>query len=392
LKRADRITRVPPYVFAELSKKVDAIRASGADVIDLGIGDPDTPSPDYVIDKLAQAARDPMTHRYPPYEGDKEFNREMAAYYKKRFGVTLDPDREVFMVSGSKEGLAHLVWAFVDPGDYALVPDPAYPVYRTQTLLAGGIPFEMPLTRGNGFIPDLGAIPEEVARRATVMFLNFPGNPTSSHVEKDFFRDAVAFAKKYDIALVHDAAYVEMTYDGYVAPSILEVDGAKDIACEFYSLSKPFNMTGWRMGACVGNNEIVYKGLGIIKTNTDSGHFVAAQKAGAEALRRDPFAFFAKMNAIYTSRRDALVDGLKAAGWDVTSPKGTFYVWLPVPAGYTSGEFAMMVLEKAHVVVVPGAAYGRFGEGYVRIALTVDEARMREAVRRMVANVESRPA
>ncbi|MGE5543098.1 MAG: aminotransferase class I/II-fold pyridoxal phosphate-dependent enzyme, partial [Bacillota bacterium] len=252
----------------------------------------------------------------------------------------------------------------------------------------GGAPFHMPLTRENDFVPDLGAIPEDVARRATVMFLNFPGNPTASHVEKDFFKEAVAFAKKYDIALVHDAAYIEMTYDGYVAPSILEVDGAKDIACEFYSLSKPFNMTGWRIGACVGNNEIVYKGLGIIKTNTDSGHFVAAQKAGVEALRHDPFAFFAKMNALYTARRDALVDGLKAAGWDVRKPKGTFYVWLAVPRGYTSAEFAMQVLEKAHVVVVPGGAYGQFGEGYVRIALTVNEDRLKEAVRRMAANVK----
>ncbi len=388
MKRADRVKNIPPYVFAELNKKVAAAMAAGADVIDLGIGDPDRPSPDYVVERLAQAARDPSTHHYPPYEGDREFNAEMATYYKKRFGVTLDPAREVFMVSGSKEGLAHLIWAFVDPGDYALIPDPGYPVYRTQTLLAGGIPFQMPLTRENGFIPDLGKIPEDVARRATIMFLNFPGNPTASHVEKDFLKDAVAFCKKYDIALAHDAAYIEMTYDGYVAPSVLEIDGAKDIACEFYSLSKPFNMTGWRMGACVGNNEIVYKGLGIIKTNTDSGHFVAAQKAGVEALRRDPAAFFTRMNAMYKSRRDTLVDGLRAAGWDVTKPKGTFYIWLPVPRGYTSGDFAMLVLEKAKVVVVPGTAYGEFGEGYVRIALTVNEARLREAVERIIANVK----
>ncbi|MCR4398644.1 MAG: LL-diaminopimelate aminotransferase [Firmicutes bacterium] len=387
MKRADRIKAIPPYVFAELNKKVRAKREAGADVIDLGIGDPDSPTPDWVVERLAEAARDPSTHHYPPYEGDREFNAEFAAYYRRRFGVTLDPTREVYMVSGSKEGIAHLIWAFVDPGDFALIPDPAYPVYRTQTLLAGGIPFQMPLTRENGFVPDLARIPEDVARRATIMFLNFPGNPTASHVEKEFFKEAVAFAKKYDIALVHDAAYVEMTFDGYVAPSVLEVDGAKEIACEFYSMSKPFNMTGWRMGACVGNEEIVYKALGIIKTNTDSGHFVAAQKAGIEALRREPFAFFKKMNELYARRRDALVDGLRAAGWDVARPKGTFYVWLPVPPGYTSADFAMLVLEKANVVVVPGTAYGQFGEGYVRIALTVSEERLREAVRRMVSSV-----
>ncbi|NPV71657.1 MAG: LL-diaminopimelate aminotransferase [Firmicutes bacterium] len=387
MKKAERIKSIPPYMFAELSKRVAAKRATGADVIDLGIGDPDKPTPSWVIDRLNAAAQNPSTHHYPPYEGDKEFNSEVARYYKKRFGVNLDPSSEVFMVSGSKEGIAHLIWAFVDPGDYALVPDPAYPVYRIQTLLAGGVPFQMPLTRENGFVPDLGKIPEDVARRATVMFLNFPGNPTASHVEKEFFKDAVAFARKHDIALVHDAAYVEMTFDGYVAPSILEVDGAKDIAAEFYSLSKPFNMTGWRIGACVGNNEIVYKGLGIIKTNTDSGHFVAAQKAGIEALRHDPEGFVAGMNKMYAARRNALVDGLNAAGWNLTRPKGTFYVWAPVPKGYTSADFALLLLEKAAVVVVPGTGYGQFGEGYVRIALTVEEDRLREAVRRIVDHV-----
>ena len=388
MKRAERIKSIPPYMFAELSKRVATKRATGADVIDLGIGDPDRATPRHVVDRMIAAVQDSSTHHYPPYEGDREFNAEVARYYRKRFGVDLDPSTEVFMVSGSKEGLAHLIWAFVDAGDFALVPDPAYPVYRTQTLLAGGVPFQMPLTRENAFVPDLGRIPEDVARRATVMFLNFPGNPTASHVEKEFFRDAVAFCKKYDIALVHDAAYVEMTFDGYVAPSILEIDGAKEIAAEFYSLSKPFNMTGWRIGACVGNSEIVYKGLGIIKTNTDSGHFVAAQKAGIEALRHNPEGFIAEMNRVYASRRDVLVDGLNAAGWKVTKPKGTFYVWAPVPAGYTSADFAMLLLEKAAVVVIPGTGYGEFGEGYVRIALTVEEDRLREAVRRIVENVK----
>jgi len=382
MRPAKRIEKVPPYLFAEIDKKKKEALARGIDIINLGIGDPDQPTPDFVVDALATHARNPKTHRYPDYEGSPEFRQAMSQWYQRRFGVTVDPSREVMTLIGSKEGLAHLIWAFVDPGDYALIPDPAYPVYKTHTLLAGGVPYTMPLLPENGFLPDFGKIPEEVWRKAKLLFLNYPNNPTAAVAERAFFEEAVALAKKYDVLLVHDAAYAEMTFDGYVAPSVLEVPGAKEVAIEFYSFSKPFNMTGWRIAAAVGNAAAI-SALGIIKTNTDSGQFTAIQWAAMEAFQHDPLGFFGQMNRLYQGRRDVIIDGLNSLGWKLPRTRGTFYVWVPVPAGYTSASFTAELLERAGVIVVPGTGYGEKGEGFVRIALTVPEERLREAVERM---------
>ncbi len=380
LRKADRIATVPPYLFATIDKKRKEAQARGVDIINLGIGDPDQPAPTYVVDKLAAEAA--TYHRYPDYEGALEFRQAAADYYQRRFGVTADPKNEVVALIGSKEGLSHLVWAFVDPGDVALVPDPAYPVYRTQTLLAGGIPVAMPLLAENGFLPDLDAIDPAVAAKATIMFLNYPNNPTAGVADLAFFEKAVAFCKKYKILLCHDNAYAEMTYDDFTAPSVLQVPGAKDIAVESYSLSKPYNMTGWRIAFMIGNAEAI-GALGIIKTNTDSGQFTAIQMAGIEAMKHQPEAFVGQMNRMYKGRRDVLIGGLRKLGWDIEAPKGSFYAWIPVPKGYTSAGFAETLLDKAGIIVTPGNAYGDCGEGYVRFALTVDERRMQEAVDRI---------
>ncbi|MCL4425966.1 MAG: LL-diaminopimelate aminotransferase [Firmicutes bacterium] len=382
MQLARRIDKVPPYLFAEIDKKKKDALARGVDIINLGIGDPDQPTPAFVVDALREHAGNPKTHRYPDYEGSPEFRQAMAQWYEKRFGVRLDPNKEAMTLIGSKEGLAHLIWAFVDPGDYTLIPDPAYPVYKTHTLLAGGTPYPMPLLPENGFLPDFGTIPEEVWRRAKIMFLNYPNNPTAAVADKEFYREAVALARKYDLLLAHDAAYAEMTFDGFVAPSVLEIPGAKDVAIEFYSFSKPFNMTGWRIAAALGNAQAV-AALGIIKTNTDSGQFTAVQWAALEAFRHDPENFFGQMNRLYQGRRDVVIDGLNSLGWRLPKTKGTFYVWIPVPPGHTSASFTAELLDRAGVIVVPGTGYGEKGEGFVRIALTVPEARLREAVDRI---------
>lgn len=387
MKCAQRIAKVPPYLFAEIDKRKAAVIARGVDVISLGIGDPDLPSPDYVVEKMCQEVRNPKWHRYPDYDGSLEFRTAAANFYRRRFGVELNPKNEVLTLIGSKEGIAHIIWAFVDPGDVALIPDPAYPVYKTHTLLTGGTPYIMPLLRENGFLPDLGKIPADVAQKAKLMFLNYPNNPTAGVATLEFFEEAVAFCKKHDILLCHDLAYSEMTFDGYVAPSILQVPGAKDIAVEFYSLSKPFNMTGWRIAFLAGNAEAV-AALGVIKTNTDSGQFTAIQMAGIEALEHDPLEFVGKMNEIYARRRQIAIDGLRAIGLDAQPPKGSFYIWVPVPKGQTSAEFASLLLEQAGVVVTPGGAYGDHGEGYIRIALTVGEDRLREAIERIKQQVK----
>ncbi|MEW6546315.1 MAG: LL-diaminopimelate aminotransferase [Bacillota bacterium] len=379
---AQRIASIPPYLFARMDKVRKELVARGVDVISLAIGDPDVPTPGYVVDALYQAAQDASTHRYPPYEGLAEFRRAMARRYRDRFGVELDPDREVMTLIGSKEGIAHLFWAFVDPGDVVLLPDPAYPVYRTHAALCGARIHSMPLLPENGFLPDLEAIPEEVARAAKLMFINYPNNPTAGVADLEFMRRAVDFARRYDILLCHDAAYVENTYDGYVAPSVLQVDGAKDVAIEFYSLSKPFNMTGWRLGAAVGNAEAV-AGLGVIKTNTDSGQFAAVQRAGVKALLDNPDHFIASMNEVYRQRRDLVVSTLRDLGFDVRPPRGSFYIWLRVPQGYTDEEFSAHLLEKAGVMVTPGSAYGETGRSFVRISLTVPTSRLEEAMGRL---------
>ncbi|MGB9868226.1 MAG: LL-diaminopimelate aminotransferase [Bacillota bacterium] len=383
MRVADRIKSIPPYVLAQIDRIKEELIRQGKDLIDLGIGDPDLPTPANVVQRMCEAVKDPATHRYPPYEGDRVFREAMAARYAKRFNVHLDPDTEVMTLIGSKEGIAHIIWAFVGPGDVALVPSPAYPVYYTQALLAGGEPYLMPLTEDNGFLPDLDSIPPHILERAKIMFINYPNNPTAATADLDFFSKVVDFARQHHIAVVHDAAYIEMTYDGYVAPSILQVPGAKDVAVEFYSLSKPFNMTGWRIAAAVGSSEVLYKALGIVKTNTDSGQFRAIQWAGATALLDCPDDFIASMNSIYRKRRDLLVEGLRSLGFQVAKPKGTFYLWVKAPEGLDSAGFAKVLLEQAQIVVVPGFAYGTYGEGFVRMALTVDETRLQEAISRM---------
>ncbi|MEW6243022.1 MAG: LL-diaminopimelate aminotransferase [Bacillota bacterium] len=384
LKKASRVDKIPRYAFADLDKKKQALKQKGVDLISLSIGDPDVPTPGWVVDELIAEARVPANHQYPAYEGSSKFRQSVADYYLRRFGVRVDPGTQVMALIGSKEGISHIIWAFVEDNDVCLVPDPAYPVYNAQTLLAGGIPYKMPLRKENGFLPKFEDIPTDVARQATCMFLNYPNNPTGAVADLRFFEDAVRFGKEFGILVCHDAAYVEMTYDGYRAPSILQVEGALDVACEFYSLSKPFNMTGWRIGAAVGCKQAI-DALGVIKTNTDSGQFTAVQHAGARALAQDPEGFIGQMNDMYKRRRDALVDGLSQAGWKMEKPQGSFYVWAPVPGGAKSAEFVEELLEVTGVMVVPGPVYGEMGEGYVRMALTVDEQRIREAVERIGA-------
>ena len=379
--QADRLKQLPPYLFAELDRKKAEARARGVDVIDLGVGDPDIPTPDNIIGALAEAAREPRYHRYPSYTGMNRFRESVSRWYKTRAGVDLHPLKEVVSLIGSKEGIAHIPLAFINPGDVALVPSPAYPVYAIATMFAGGIPYEMPLVKENGFLPDLSAIPGEMLSRAKMMFLNYPNNPTAALATIDFFKTVVDFAEKHNIMICHDFAYSEMTFDGYVPPSFLETPGAMDVGIEFHSLSKTYNMTGWRIGWAAGNAEIV-GGLGRIKSNIDSGIFEAIQVAGIEALEGNQECLD-EMRAIYTERRDILVKGLQKLGIRATSPKATFYVWFEAPSGYTSASFAALLLEKAGIVATPGNGFGAPGEGYVRMALTVSKERLAEAVDRI---------
>ena len=381
MKIAQRIQTIPPYLFAEIDKKKEEAIKRGVDIINLGIGDPDQPTPDNIIEKLRESVKDPKTHDYPPYAGTAGFRRAVALWYKNRFSVNLDADREVMALIGSKEGIAHVFLAFIDPGDFSLIPDPAYPVYKTGTLFANGFPYIMPLLEENGFLPDLEKIDKDIAQRAKLMFINYPNNPTAAVANKDFFEKVVKFAKKYDILVCHDFAYSEMTFDDYKASSFLEVEGAKDVGIEFHSLSKIYNMTGWRLGFVVGNKDAI-SALSIIKTNIDSGAFKAIQQAGIEALTgtQDNIE---KMNKIYTGRRNAVINGLNKLGWDLKPTKATFYIWIPTLNKMNSMEFSNLLLEKTGIIVTPGIGYGEYGEGYVRIALTVDEKRLEEALERM---------
>ena len=379
--QADRLKQLPPYLFAELDRKKAEARGRGVDVIDLGVGDPDIPTPDNIIGALAEAAKEPRYHRYPSYTGMNRFRESVARWYKKRAGVDLHPLKEIVSLIGSKEGIAHIPLAFINPGDVALVPSPAYPVYAIATMFAGGTPYEMPLVKENDFLPDLSAIPRDVLSRAKMMFLNYPNNPTAALATLDFFKTVVDFAEKHNIMICHDFAYSEMTFDGYVPPSFLETPGAMDVGIEFHSLSKTYNMTGWRIGWAAGNAEII-GGLGRIKSNIDSGIFEAIQVAGIEALEGNQECLD-EMRAIYTERRDILVNGLQKLGIRATSPKATFYVWFEVPSGYNSASFAALLLEKAGIVATPGNGFGAPGEGYVRMALTVSKGRLAEAVDRI---------
>ena len=383
IEQADRLKQLPPYLFAELDRKKAEARERGVDVIDLGVGDPDLSTPDNIIDRLAEASRVPAHHRYPSYTGMNSFREAVARWYKQRAGVDLDPLQEVVSLIGSKEGIAHIPLAFINPGDVALVPSPAYPVYAIATMFAGGTPYEMPLLKENGFLPDLSIIPAEVLVSAKMMFINYPNNPTAALATKDFFKAVVEFAQQHNIMICHDFAYSEMAFDGYVPPSFLETPGAKEVGIEFHSLSKTYNMTGWRIGWAAGNADII-GGLGRIKSNIDSGIFEAIQIAGIEALEGDQQCL-ADMREIYTERRDILVAGLKKLGINVEPPKATFYVWFEAPSGYDSSSFAALLLEKAGIVATPGNGFGDPGEGYVRMALTVSKERLQEAVERIAA-------
>jgi LL-diaminopimelate aminotransferase len=380
-EKAERLKQLPPYLFKEIDRKKKEVMARGVDIIDLGVGDPDIPTPAHIIDALKQAADDPENHRYPSYSGMAVFKDTVARWCEKRFGIALDPGTEVLSLIGSKEGIAHFSLAFVDPGDIALVPSPAYPVYRIATLFAGGEPYTMPLLQENNFLPDLDAIPDEVAERARVMVINYPNNPTSATADRPFFSKVVDFAKKHRIIVCHDAAYTEMAFDGYRPPSFLEVEGAKDVGLEFHSLSKTYNMTGWRIGFAVGNAQAI-EGLGAIKSNIDSGVFQAVQLAGIRALKGDQ-ACIGEMVQTYQARRDLAVKGLREAGFALTPPKATFYLWVQVPEGYSSASFAARLLDEAGLVVTPGNGFGEPGEGYFRIALTQTLERLSEALERL---------
>jgi LL-diaminopimelate aminotransferase len=369
---------VPPYLFAELERRIAERERAGIDVISLGIGDPDLPTPEPVVEALARAARDPATHQYPSNRGTEKFRDAVAGFYRERFGTQIDPETEVIPVLGGKEGVAHVALACLDPGDTCLAPDPGYPPYTSGPVFAGADVHYLPLAEENDFLPDLESAPD-----GNLLFLNYPNNPTGATAELEFFARAVAFARERSLIVVHDNAYSEICFDGYHAPSFLEAPGAKEVGVEIFSLSKGWNMTGWRAGFIAGNAEVVerYRHL---KTNLDSGMFEAVQQASIAALTqtRD---FPREMSAIYQRRRDLVAEGLRAIGLDVTPPRATPYFWVRVPEGHTSASFTELVLERADVVVSPGSAYGPSGEGYVRLSLTVADGRLEEAVRRIEA-------
>jgi LL-diaminopimelate aminotransferase len=376
-----RLEAMPPYKFQELERQIADKRAAGIDVISLGIGDPDEPTYPHIVEAMQAAVADPSTHQYPSNRGREEFRRAFAGFYERRFGVEIDPEDEVIPAIGAKECIYNLCFAFLDPGDVALASDPGYPVYTGGPVLAGASAELLPLVPELGFAPDLDAVPVEVAARARLMFLNYPNNPTGAVVPEGFFERVVEFAREHEILVVHDNAYSETTYDGYVAPSFLATPGAKEVGVEVFSLSKGYNMTGWRCAAILGNAEAV-QAYWRLKTNVDSGLFEAVQLAGAAALA-GPDEPLREMNATYARRRDLVVSALGAIGVEVSAPKGTIYVWAPVPAGHTSTSFAELVLEEAAVVVSPGSMYGPSGEGFFRIALTTPDDRIAEAVERM---------
>jgi LL-diaminopimelate aminotransferase len=380
-----RLERIPPYLFAELERKIAAKKAQGIDVISLGIGDPDTPTPDLVVDALAAAARDPATHRYPSNRGRPEFREAVSRFYQRRFGVELDPATEIVPALGAKECIFNLNLAFLDPGSAALAGDPGYPVYTAGPLLAGADVVRMRLLPDRAFAPDVDALSEADCDRARLMYLNYPNNPTGAVIPDGLFDQVVAFGREHDVLVVHDASYTETTFDGYVAPSFLETPGAKDVGVEVFSLSKGFNMTGWRTAAIVGNADAV-EAYWRLKTNIDSGMFEAVQLAAAAALERGD-GELAAMRSLYERRRDLVCDALRAIGVDVTPPRGTIYIWAPVPEGHTSASYCELVLEESAVVLSPGAAYGPAGEGFFRISLTVPDDRLAEAVERLRASL-----
>lgn len=385
MRIAERVRALPPYLFAAIEQQIAERRAAGVDVISLGIGDPDLPTPDHIVEALAEGARDPATHQYPSNQGEPRFREAVADFYATRFGVTLDPSEQIVPLLGAKEGIAHICQVLLDPGDVALAADPGYPVYVNGPLLADGVARHLPLVPALGFQPDLEAIPAETLERAKMLFVSYPNNPTGAVIEDDFFARLVAFAREHDIVVVHDNAYADITFDGYVAPSFLATPGASEVGVEVFSLSKSYNMTGWRAGAVVGDREVV-DAYWRLKTNVDSGMFGAVQRAAVAALTGSQECV-REMCRVYRRRRDLLVTALRTVGMHVDPPKGTIYLWVPVPDGYTSASFTQQVLEQADVVVTPGAAYGPSGESYVRLSLTVPDDRLEEAVRRIEERV-----
>jgi LL-diaminopimelate aminotransferase len=382
MRLARRIEKLPPYLFTAISRKIAEKRAAGVDVISFAIGDPDLPTPQHILDALHKAADDPANHRYPESDSLPELRQAVAGWYERRFGIQLDPDKEVLPTIGSKEGIANVAYCLIDPGDVALIPDPGYPVYRAGTLFAGGEPYYLPLREENGFLPDFSAIPDDVARRAKVLWLNYPNNPTAAVAGLDFFEEAVAFAKRYDIAICHDGPYSEVAYDGYKPVSFLQAEGARDVGIEFHSLSKTYNMTGWRIGMAVGNATLI-NALFRIKDNVDSGINQAIQRMGIAALE-GPQDWIDGRNATYQRRRDVLIEALRAIGMRVTPSKASLYIWARVPEGFTSADFAARLIEEIGVVVTPGNGYGQYGEGYVRLSITAPDARVDEGARRIV--------
>lgn len=381
MEKAKRVKKLPPYLFAQIDKiKAEKIK-QGIDIISLGIGDPDLPTPPHIIEALHKAALDPKNHQYPSYEGMLSFRQAVVNWYKKRFNVELSAEKEVLTLIGSKEGIAHIFLAYINPGDYTLVSDPGYPVYKIGTLLAGGVSFPLPLLKKNKFLPDLSSVPTEIAKRAKIMFINYPNMPTAAIAPLKFFEEVVQFAKEYNILICHDAPYSEIAFDGYKAPSFLQAKGAKEVGVEFYSLSKTYNMTGWRLGWACGNSDIIQT-LTTVKTNIDSGVFQAVQYAGIAALT-GPQDHLKMINKIYKRRQDIVIKTLNNLGWNITPPKATIYLWVEVPKNYASStEFCTDILDKTGIIVVPGVGYGEYGEGYFRLSLTTPDKRLNEAMKR----------
>lgn len=381
MKFASRMDRVPPYLFVEISRKIAEKKAQGIDVISFGIGDPDIPTPASVVDKLRDTALDTPNHRYPETDGLPEFRQAVADWYQRRFGISVRPDEETLPLIGAKEGIGHAALCFIEPGDIALVPDPGYPVYSVGTWFAGGECHWMPLLEENGWLPDLDAIPQDAARKAKVIWLNYPNNPTGAIADGDYFAKVVEFAKAYDIAVLHDASYSEVAFDGYRPVSFLETPGAMDVGVEFHSLSKSYNMTGWRLGMAVGNADII-SALMVVKSNLDSGVPNAIQYMGIEAMALSQDDIDAR-NGVYERRRDRVVRTLQAVGLDAIPPKASLYVWTRIPEGFSSAEFTAKLLDEANIVVTPGNGYGQYGEGYIRLSLTIGDDDMERGLERL---------
>ena len=381
MRFANRIEKLPPYLFVEISRKIAQKRAEGIDVVTFAIGDPDMPTPAHILDRLHRASQDPPNHRYPESEGLPELRRAVARWYDERFGVALDPDTEVLPLIGAKEGIGHAALCFIDPGDVALVPDPGYPVYSVGTMFAGGECHWMPLVEENNWLPDLKAIPTEVADTAKALWINYPNNPTGAIAGESFFEEVVEFAKRHDVPVLHDAPYTEVAYDDYRPRSFLESPGAKEVGIEFHSLSKSYNMTGWRIGMAVGNAEMI-NALMRVKSNLDSGIPQAIQYAAIEALD-GPQDCIAEHNLVYQGRRDRVVEALRQLGLEVVVPRASLYVWAKLPPGWKSGAFCAMLIEEKAIVVTPGAGYGRYGEGYIRLSLTIAEEQLQKGLQRL---------